>query len=218
MNALNPTAIAPTDGRREIDGTIYLIDGKGGLIPLTAVKPQDVLQDELVRKIMGFAEPISAQVARFRQHTLDDVDAFVALLEQEYGARRGGKKGNLSFLSYDGLQKVDVGVGENIAFGPELQIAKELVDDCLRDWSQGTRDELKAVINRAFDVDSQGKVNRNDLFYLLRLEIEDERWKRAMKAIRDSIRVIGSKRYVRIYRRPNNQAAWEAVSINMATL
>ncbi|MBV2147911.1 DUF3164 family protein [Sphingobium sp. AS12] len=210
-------AITNSEGRREIDGVTYMIDGKGGLIPAKAVKPQDLLQDELVRKIMGFAEPISAQVARFRQHTLDDVDAFVALIEQEYGAKRGGKKGNLSFVSYDGLLKVDVGVGENISFGPELQIAKELVDECLRDWSQGTREELKAVINRAFDVDSQGKVNRNDLFYLLRLDIEDDRWQQAMRAIRDSIRVIGSKRYVRIYRRPDAESAWEAVSVNMAT-
>ncbi|PHQ63553.1 MAG: sulfate transporter [Sphingobium sp.] len=215
MTDLNDNAA--NNGRRQIDGVTYMIDGKGGLIPEKMVKPQDQLQDELVRKIIGFAEPISAQVARFRQHCLDDVDGFVALIEQEYGAKRGGKKGNLSFVSYDGLLKVDVGVGDNVMFGPELQIAKELVDECLREWTQGSGDELKAVINRAFDVDSQGKVNRNDLFYLLRLEIEDDRWQRAMRAIRDSIRVVGSKRYVRIYRRADTEAGWEAVSVNMAT-
>ena len=140
MTDLNDNAA--NNGRRQIDGVTYMIDGKGGLIPEKMVKPQDQLQDELVRKIIGFAEPISAQVARFRQHCLDDVDGFVALIEQEYGAKRGGKKGNLSFVSYDGLLKVDVGVGDNVMFGPELQIAKELVDECLREWTQGSGDEL----------------------------------------------------------------------------
>ncbi len=55
-------------GRRELDGQTYLVNADGGLIPEAAVKAVDVLQDDLVRKIIGFALPLSAQVARFRQH------------------------------------------------------------------------------------------------------------------------------------------------------
>lgn len=204
-------------GRREIDGAIYMVNADGGLIPEDAVKTVDKLQDELVRKIIGYAVPLSAQVARFRQHCFDDIGDFVALLEQEYKARRGGSKGNLTFTSFDGLLKVVVQVSENIVFGPELQVAKGLVDECLREWSSGSRTEIRAIINRAFDVDNQGRINRNDLLSLLRLEIEDERWQNAMKAIRDSFRVVGSKRYVRIYQRSDAQAAWSPISIDVAT-
>lgn len=203
-------------GRRQIDGANYMVNADGGLIPEDAVKTVDKLQDELVRKIIGYAVPLSAQVARFRQHCFDDVDGFVALLEQEYKARRGGSKGNLTFTSFDGLLKVVVQVSENIVFGPELQVAKGLVDECLREWSSGSRTEIRAIINRAFDVDNQGRINRNDLLSLLRLEIEDERWQNAMKAIRDSFRVVGSKRYVRIYQRADAQAAWSPISIDVA--
>lgn len=208
---------AVPSGRREIDGVIYWPNGDGGLIPDAVVKPVDKLQDELVRKIIGFAAPLSEQVARFRQHSFDDVDDFVALLEQEYGSRRGGTKGNMTFASYDGLLKVVVAVAENIVFGPELQVAKGIVDECLREWSADSRTEIRAIINRAFDVDSQGRINRNDLFSLLRLEIEDARWQKAMQAIRDSIRVVGSKRYLRIYQRADAKAAWQAISIDMAS-
>lgn len=204
-------------GRRDVDGKAYLVNADGGLIPEESVKTVDKLQDELVRKIIGYAIPLSAQIGRFRQHTFDDVDSFVALLEQEYKAKRGGSKGNLTFTSYDGLLKVQVSVAENIVFGPELQIAKGLVDECLREWSQDTRPEIRAIINRAFDVDSQGRINRNDLFSLLRLEIGDERWQSAMKAIKDSIRIVGSKRYVRIYHRASAQDAWAPISIDMAS-
>jgi hypothetical protein len=37
-----------------------------------------------------------------------------------------------------------------------------------------------------------------------------------MDAIRDSIRVIGSRTYVRFYQRPAPDAAWSAVTIDLA--
>lgn len=205
-----------SSGRREIDGKSYWINADGGLIPDAAVKAADKLQDELVRKVVDAALPLSALVAKFRADTFDEVDQFVALLEQEYGARRGGSKGNLTLISFDGTLKVTVQVSDNIVFGPELQVAKNLVDECLREWSAGSRTEIQAIINRAFDVDSQGRINRGDLLGLLRLEIEDARWKEAMAAIKDSIRVVGSKRYVRLYQRAGAEAPWQAITIDVA--
>ncbi|MCW2406170.1 hypothetical protein M2336_002799 [Sphingobium sp. B1D7B] len=204
------------DPVRVIDGARYMVNAEGGLIPESVVKPVDKLQDELVRKIIGFALPLSAQVTRFRQHSFDDVDDFVALLEQEYGARRGGSKGNLTFTSYDGLLKIVVQVSEHIVFGPELQVAKGIIDECLVEWSATSGPEIRAIINRAFDVDNQGRVNRNDLLSLLRLEFADERWKKAMQAIRDSFRVVGSKRYIRLYRRETGDGQWQSISIDVA--
>lgn len=204
-------------GQREIDGKAYWTDAKGGLIPESIVKPADKLQDELVRKIISFALPLSAQVARFRDHCFDDVDAFVALLEQEYEVQRGGSKGNLTFLSYDGLLRVVVRVSETITFDAQLQVAKGLVDECLREWSAGSGPELQAIVNRAFDVDSEGRINRYNLFGLQRLAITDERWVRAMQAIRDSLRVIGSKRYIGMYQRADAKAKWQSISIDVAS-
>ena len=111
-------------GRVIVGDKTYWVNAEGGLIPEAVVKTVDKLQDELVRKIIGFALPLSAQVARFRAHSFDDIDAFVALLEQEYQSRRGGSKGNLTFTSYDGLLKIVVAVSDTITFGPELQVAK----------------------------------------------------------------------------------------------
>jgi precorrin-3B methylase len=51
---------------------------------------------------------------------------------------------------------------------------------------------------------------------LLNLDISDERWKRAMQAIRDAMRVVGSKTYVRFYERPSQTAAWEAITIDLS--
>lgn len=92
-----------------------------------------------------------------------------------------------------------------------------MIDECLTGWTAGSGAELQALVNRVFSVDKQGQINRAELFMLLRVESTDERWQRAMDAIRDSIRVIGSRTYVRFYDRPAPGAAWRAVTIDLAS-
>jgi len=159
---------------------------------------------------------LSEQVARFKVHSFDDLGAFEALLAQEYGATVGGAKGNKTLMSFDGLMMVKVQVADHIDFGPELQIAKGLVDECLNEWSAEARPEIRAIVTRAFNTDKAGQINRSEIFMLLRLDIEDARWLRAMTAIRDAMRIVGSKIYVRVYRRPVQDAPWEAVTIDLA--
>ncbi len=200
----------------EVDGREHMRDGKGALVPLSMIKPQDQLQDDVVRQIMGYAIALSEQVARFKAHTFEDIGVFDALLAQEYGTSVGGVKGNKTLMTFDGLFKVQVQVADNIVFGPELQIAKTLVDECLNEWAAGARDEIRAIVTRAFNTDKEGQINRSEIFMLLRLEIKDPRWTRAMEAIRDAMRVVGSKTYVRCYRRETFDGQWQAVSIDLA--
>lgn len=199
------------------DGNRYMADAQGRLVPLESVKPVDKLIDEVVRKIVGYAEPLSAQVARFRTHSFDDVDALIALIAQDYGVSMGGQKGNRTLTSFDGLMQVKVQISDNITFGPELEAAKALVDECLKDWTEGARAELRTIIDRAFQVDKEGKINRGELLGLRRLNIEDERWKRAMDAINDSIRIIGTKRYVRAYKAAKMGEALKPIVIDVAS-
>ncbi len=119
-------------------------------------------------------------------------------------------------MTFDGLMKVQVQVQDAVDFGPQLQIAKGLVDECLNEWSADSRPEIRAIVTRAFNTDRAGQINRAEIFMLLRLEIEDERWKRAMDAIRDAMRVVGSKTYVRCYERSSIAANWQAVTIDLA--
>ena len=176
----------------------------------------DQLIDETVRKIAGYAIALSEQMARFKQHTFDDIGAMDALMAQEYGAPSGGAKGNKTLTTYDGLFKVQVQVADRITFGAELQVAKALLDECLNEWSSDARPELKAIVTRAFNTDKEGQINRAEIFTLLRLEIDDPRWKDAMRAIRDAIRVEGTQTYVRAYRRDRADLPWQPVTLDLA--
>lgn len=201
----------------ELNGSNYMLDARGALVPLEAVRPEDKLEDETVRKIVGYARALSAQIARFKQHTFDDLGSFEALLAQEYGAQKGGAKGNKTFMTYDGLMKVQVAVADYIDFGPQLHIAKSLIDECLNEWAAEARPELRAIVTRAFNTDKAGKINRAEIFGLLRHEITDQRWRRAMDAIRASMKVISSKVYVRVYERLTSDSEWRAITLDLAS-
>lgn len=214
MEALDHSPAA--DGTVLIGGKAYMPDARGGFVPLETIKPEHKLEDEMVRKVIGFARDLSAQIGRFKGHTFDDLSGLDALLAQEYQVKKGGRKGNRTYMSHDGLLKVQVQVADLIDFGPELQQAKTLIDECLVEWTEDGRAEVRALVMRAFNVEKKGQINKAELFGLLRLNITDERWVRAMQAIHDGIRVVGSKQYFRFYDRPNVDAGWTAIRIDLA--
>ncbi len=199
-----------------MNGHEFLINSKGGIDPIGTVKDQYKLEDQTVRKCIEFAEDLNAQLSRFRGHTAADLGALDALLAEKYNAKIGGKKGNRTYQTYDGLMKIQVQVSDQITFGPELQIAKTLIDQCLIEWSADSRPEIQSLVSSAFNTDKEGQVNRADIYMLLKLEIADDRWKMAMEAIRDAIRVTGSKEYVRFYKRKDLKADWQAITIDLA--
>ncbi len=201
-----------------LDGKEYFADSRGALVPKELIRAQDLLMDETIGKIFAFAEDLSAQLARFKEHTFADIADFQALLKQHYDAQAGGSKGNVTLTSLDGLKKVTVQVADLIEFGPELQVAKSLVDECLREWSAESNAEIRAIVASAFDVDKEGKIRKAELLRLMRLDIADERWQRAMQALRDSMQPQGSKEYVRFHKRARPGAEWRPVSLDIATL
>lgn len=199
----------------EVGTEKFMRDARGNLMALGMVKPQRQLEDEMVRKVLFFANDLSDQVRRFKGHTFEDLAAFQSLLEQQYKVPPSTGKGNCSYTTFDDSMRVEVKIADQITFGPELQAAKKLVDECLREWGADSHEMIRSLVNNVFSVEKEGQINRGALFSLLAIEHSDERWQRAMDAIRDSIRVIGAKAYLR-FRVRDDQGAWSTVTIDLA--
>lgn len=147
------------DGKFEIQGKTYMGDGKGGFQPVETIKTQHLLEDAVVRKILGYAMPLSEQIARFKAHCYEDIGAHEAYLAQEYNAKVGGPKGNKTLQTVDGLFKVQEKIADHLDFGPELQVAKQLFDECLNEWAADAPPEVRTLIIDAFDTDKEGNLN-----------------------------------------------------------
>jgi len=179
----------------------YMRDAAGRLCPIETIKPIDIERDKLVGEIVAKARVLQKQIADFKQAVYGDIAAFVQLSAEEYKVHIGGHKGNITLLSFNGRYKVLRAVAEFLRFDERLQAAKALIDECITDWSQGSRPEIKVLINDAFAVDKEGNINTGRVLALRRLEIADERWLRAMQAISEGVLVTGSKHYIRVYER-----------------
>lgn len=194
----------------------YMQDAAGRLVLIEHVKPEHLLEDELVKSLAKEAEELNAVLLKFRSKCFTEARAFLDVLHEKYGVKRGGDKGNFQLKAYDGSLRLLISINDCVAFGPELQVAKELVDSCLKRWSNGANKNLSAIVNDAFDVGKEGKLRKDKIFGLLRLNIDDEEWQRAMRAISDSIRVDTTREYVRFHKRGTLEGKWEQVPLDMA--
>jgi len=113
----------------------------------------------------------------------------------------GGRKGNVTLFSFDGRYKVVRSMQDQQVFDERLQAAKALIDECLRDWTKDAHINIRAIIDRAFEVDKQGNLSVSRILTLRRVQIDDVRWQNAMQAISDSLQVITTKSYIRVYER-----------------
>lgn len=209
-------ALEAIDGIVTISGRRYYQSDDGALIPESLVKPADKLEDDSVRKMIGYAQELSDQIARFKEHSYEDFFTTVAIINEQYGVKKGGKKNNITLQTIDGLMKVQVRNSEIKRFGPQLQAAKQLVDECISTWAEGARDEVQFLLDEAFGIKKEGKIDHGALLKLLRRDIKDERWQTAMKALSEAVRVIGSRTYLQFYRRDSTNDEWLPVTVNLA--
>lgn len=196
----------------------YWIDGRGVLTPDAQVKPIDKDRDSLVGEIVEKAISLNSALAEFKGSVFGDIQAHIDLAAEKYGVIKGGKKGNVTLYTYDGRYKVQRAIQERIAFDERLQAAKSLVDACLMDWTEGSRPEIRALIDEAFQVDKEGEVSTGRILRLLRLDIEDSRWQSAMEAVKDAIKVVGSKQYIRVFERVGDSDQYRPISLDLAAV
>ena len=196
----------------------YKADAKGCLIPESLIKPIDLTRDQLVRELAKKAQALSQAMGAFKSAAIGEIDAFVQLSAEQYGVKVGGTKGNLTLYSFDGQYKVLIAQAERMQFDERLQAAKQLIDACITDWSKGSRDEIKVLVQAAFQTDKEGKINTGRVLALRRLEIRDEKWQTAMRAIGESLQVVGSKEYVRFYERIGGTDQYRSINLDLAAV
>lgn len=202
-----------------LNGVEYMTNGKGDLIPLANIKAIDLERDEFVREIAGTWMQHINTLQDFKYKVIGDIVAFVELAAEKYERKLGGKKGNLSLQTYDGEYLLKLSIAEHKDFNEQLEIAKDIIDELVLEWSGDSNTNIVAMVNSAFDIDANGKVSTGKIFSLMQLQINDPsgKWSQAMELIKESVKIIGSKQYVRLYKR-NEQGKYENVPLDIAAL
>ena len=179
----------------------YMEDAQGRQVPVETIKQIDLLRDQTVQSVMKKTFEMRDSLQKFKQGVWSDIQEFLSLSAEQHGVKWGGKKGNVTINSYDGRHKILIAVNDSLQFNEKLQVAKKLIDECIKEWSSDARPELRALVDNAFAVDKQGNISTTRVLGLRRLDIRDAKWQDAMQAITDSVQVVSSKTYMRFYER-----------------
>ena len=196
----------------------FLEDAQGRLVPIAAVKPIDLKRHEAVTSIMADTFKERDRLVEFKKSIWLRVQDFLAESAKDSGARKfGGPKGNVTLTSFDGRFKVMVAVNDTVQFNEKLQVAKQLIDKCIASWSEGANENLRAIVDDAFNVGKSGLVSTSRVLGLRRLNIKDTTWKKAMDAITESMQVANSKTYMRFYERQED-GSYKQIPLDVANL
>ena len=196
----------------------YWTDALGRLVPDATVSEIDKLREQTVMSLVREGLELNERLKAFKRRAFEDIAAFVEVSAERFDVRVGGTKGNVRLTTYARDWKVERSIQEYLSFGEQLIAAKALIDECITEWAQGSRAELNALVNSAFQVDREGRISTNRVLSLKRIDIKDPKWLRAMTAIHESIQITGTRSYVRIYRRKGEGDNYEAVPLDLSSV
>ncbi len=196
----------------ELEGKTYWREPEGSLVPASLVKPAKLLEDDFVRTVVSGALSVSGSISRFKSLSFCEAQALLDTLAQDYGAKMGGVKGNVSFYSFDREWLVEIRVQERIAVNVGIEIAKSLLNEWLSEAEAS--DEVKAVINRVFALDDQGRVRVAELVRLRGYEIRHPKWTAALRAINEAMETVGKTEYLSVKRR-NGKGRYDRIPLDL---
>ena len=195
----------------------YRTDAKGNLVPVKNIKPIDLARDDFVLEAIAKIRPVHVLLSDLKSEIMTDVHAFIDLSVEQYGVERS-VKGNATLCSFDGKYQIKIAMQDKLHFDERIYAAKALIDECLNEWSENSRSELKLIVQAAFDVDTEGKINTVKVLALRRHDIQDEKWQRAMQAISDSLHIQTTREYVRFYERDDETGEYILINLDFAKL
>jgi hypothetical protein len=193
------------------------MDSRGRLVPESTIKEVDRLRDDLVGEIVAKAKAASEHLAGIKAKMLSDVDAFVSLSAEQYGVYLGGGKGNVTLRSFDGNYMVTISVDEHLRFDERLKAAQELINEFFDEELAGSSENVCLIVKKAFDVDRNGNIATKRVLGLRQMAIRHPKWQQAMAIISDSVHVVDSKRYIRVYKRGSDDK-FNLINLDIASI
>ena len=151
---------------REIDGITYWLDAEGAMRPEEAISKADKQKEEIIDDIFAGVFHERGKIADFKKHITEALDVYIEKLAKK--AKVEGWKGNITLQNYDATRRIMIRKSEIQIFNEKLQFAKTKFDEWVVKKTQGGGDaDLSEIVQKAFEVDKAGQINKSFLFKLL---------------------------------------------------
>lgn len=184
------------------------------IVSRSPVKPADQQRDELVLRFIRQAKMLQATIKTFKDCCINEVETFIDTnkLDNNY------ETNHIDLLSSDGRYRLQSTTPRHIEFTDDLQVAKKLIDNCIKHNTHKFNNDTQAIIESAFKTNDTGKINLRRIFNLKHLEINDDEWKTAMRSVSNAIQVIDDKNNLSLYECTEYNNHWQPILLDLTVL
>lgn len=179
----------------------YWIDAEGLLVPQKHVSEELQRRDEVAEKVVNMAIDLQEEIIKTKAAMQELISAYLEEVADRYDE---SWQGNAIITSFSGDKQVIVKQHKLMEFDETLQVAKTKIDKCIMEWAKGSRTEIIALVNQAFQVDRKGNLDVRALLKLPSLDIDDSTWREAMDIIQNAVQVRATKEYLNFRVRDEN--------------
>lgn len=189
-------------------------DSLGRDIPIKYVSAYDKARDRVARRILDRFNKTRRVLERTVAESLADLESLKAEKENT------GAKGNFAAQSFDGLIRVAIRQQYFIRLDERVTVARDMmlnyVNDVLNRVDGVDVSALRLLVAAAFKVNADGFLSTGKVISLLRMEVNDQRWREAKQILQSSLKSEAGKRYLSCETRPDTQRDFTAISLNAA--
>lgn len=189
-------------------------DSTGADIPVKYVSAYDKARDRVTRRIHARFEKARANLETVVADSIKDLDELSKLKESL------GAKGNFSARSFDGLIQVSIRQQYNIRLDERVIRARELMLEYVNsvlDRVDGVDvSALRLLVTEAFKANSQGFLSTGRVLSLMRMEVDNAKWREAKKILQEALKPEKGKQYLICEARKSTQGDFKAIRLDIA--
>jgi len=126
-------------------------------------------------------------------------------------------QGNARIRNFSHTLEVEINIAKILTFDETLYVAKAKIDKCITFWAEGSRTEVIALVNQAFQVNQKGQLDVKMLLKLPKIESSNPDWTEAMEIIKNSVVVQSTRQYMN-FRAKREDGSWETIVLNFSAV
>lgn len=196
----------------------YVMNASGDLIKEDNLTPLQREEDALVKKLWPRAEALHNEMAAFKTDAMNTVAEVLARCVKQHGIKRFERiKGNVSFVTVDGMYKVERAISDKIEANSSIEAARQLFEQYAQVLEQQSGEDAKEFIRDYFRLNKDQYVTSR-LVDLCNKNFNHPLYKKARGALQQALFVTGTKAYLRFYKRNKADDSWVAMPLQFSAI
>jgi len=216
MKAKNEVTIAETSVMQAPKGFVF--NASGDLIKESNLTPLQREEDALCKTLFPLAQSLNEQMAIFKYTSMHMVEQVIERCVKEHNILKLKKiKGNVQFISIDGLIKIQRSIDDRIEINSNIEAARQLFDQYRDVIKREAGGDAQQWIDTSFET-KNGKMSTGKLIEIMNKEIDHPIYRKGVEALRKSLFVSGTKAYLRFYYRESSDVEWKTLPLQFSSI